>query len=256
MKTHADIAEFVDDAARHARGIPQLSEIGHALSLEEAYEIQALSVGRRLARGEQMIGMKMGFTSRAKMIQMGLDEMIWGRLTDAMRVEDGGTISLADFVHPRAEPEIAFLLKKPLEGTVTLIEAMSAVEAIAPAIEIIDSRYENFKFDLGDVVADNTSSSAFVTGAWARPDQDFSNLGMLLEVDGRPVQIGSSAAILGHPARALAAASRLVSESGLRLEAGWIVMAGGATAAHALEAGVCVRACVETLGQVGFSVQE
>lgn len=201
-----------------------------------------------------MSGIKMGFTSRAKQIQMGLSDMIWGRLTDAMRVQDGGAIELGNYVHPRAEPEIAFLLGKPLSGNVTLAEAMSAVEAIAPAIEIIDSRYEGFKFNLPDVVADNTSSSSYVTGAWQRPDIDFSNLGMSLEVNGRPVQVGSSAAILNHPARALAAASRLLGEQELRMEAGWILMAGGATAAHALSAGDSVRLQVERLGRVGFSV--
>lgn len=254
MGDYDAIAAIVDDAARLAHAIPQLSLNGYALDLTDAYRVQDASVARRLARGEAMSGIKMGFTSRAKQIQMGLTDMIWGRLTDAMRVQDGGEIDLARYVHPRAEPEIAFLLKKSLAGNVTLIEAMAAVEAIAPAIEIIDSRYEGFKFNLPDVVADNTSSSSYVTGAWCSPTIDFSNLGMALEVNGQPVQIGSSAAILNHPARALAAAARLLGEQDLRLEAGWVLMAGGATAAHALGPGDAVRLQVERLGRVGFSV--
>ncbi len=83
--------------------------------------------------------MKMGFTSRAKMIQMGIDDMIWGRLTDGMVVEDGGPISLKDYVHPRIEPEIAFLLKRPLKWPCTAAEALAAVDGVAPAMEIIDS---------------------------------------------------------------------------------------------------------------------
>lgn len=254
MSNLADIAAIVDDAARTATAIPQLSQSGHALDLKQAYEVQALSIARRLARGEAMIGMKMGFTSRAKQVQMGLEDVIWGRLTDAMRVEDGGTIDLQHYVHPRAEPEVAFLMKKPLSGRVTALEAAAAVEAVAPAIEIIDSRYRNFKFNLPDVVADNTSSSSFVTGPWAKADTDVANLGIVLECNGRPVQIGSSAAILGHPLRALAAASRLMGEQGLGLEAGWIVMAGGATAAQALTPGTTVRASVEGLGAPVFHV--
>jgi len=171
-----------------------------------------------------------------------------------MMVEDGGVIDLKNYVHPRAEPEIAFLLGAPLEGPVTATQALAAVEAVAPAIEIIDSRYRDFKFSLADVVADNSSSSGFILGAWESPEPDLSNLGMILEVDGRAVQIGSSGAILGHPARSLAAAARLSTAAGERLEAGWIVMAGGATAAEALRPGTHVRNSVQDLGFCGFSV--
>jgi 2-oxo-3-hexenedioate decarboxylase len=247
------LAKNVDDAARNATAIAQISAT-QTLSLEDAYAIQKKMIALRIARGERRVGMKMGFTSRAKMVQMGVSDMIWGRLTDRMLVEDGGRISKAKFVHPRAEPEIAYLLKAPLAGPVTPAQALAAVEAIAPAIEIIDSRFANFKFSLEDVVADNASSSAFVIGNWSKPDIDCSNLGMLLEVDGRAAQIGSSAAILGNPARSLAAASRMVAEHGERLEAGWIVMAGGATEAVALAAGTSVRNTVEKLGSVSFSV--
>lgn len=247
------LAKNVDDAARNAKAIAQLSAT-NALSLEDAYTIQKKMIGLRISRGERRVGMKMGFTSRAKMVQMGVSDMIWGRLTDKMLVEDGGRISKSKYVHPRAEPEIAYLLKAPLAGPVTPAQALAAVEAIAPAIEIIDSRFDNFKFSLEDVVADNASSSGFVIGNWSKPDIDCSNLGMILEVDGRAAQVGSSAAILGNPARSLAAASRMVAEHGERLEAGWIIMAGGATEAVALTAGVSVRNTVEKLGSVSFSV--
>ena len=254
MTDLAAIANIVDDAARYANAIPQLSETGCNLTLEEAYDVQQLSISRRQTRGEHLVGVKMGFTSRAKMQQMGISEMIWGRLTNAMRVEDGGEIYVANYVHPRIEPEIAFLMKDRLAGPVSGVEALNAVEAVAPAIEIIDSRYENFKFNLPDVVADNSSSSSFVVGGWNPPETNIDNLGVLLEINGQPVQIGSSAAILGHPLRALAAASRLVAEADLVLEPGWIVMAGGATAAHALRAGDSVRNSVQGLGAPGFSV--
>ena len=132
--------------------------------------------------------------------------------------------------------------------------ALAAVDGVASAMEIIDSRYKNFKFSLEDVVADNASSSSFVVGPWCRPDSNLDNLGMVMEFNGRPVQIGSSAAILGHPVRSLVAAARLTSEAGEKLEAGWIVMAGGATAAEALRPGINVRNTVEGLGSVSFNV--
>jgi len=247
------LAEIVDTAARKAHAITQLSE-KTPITVEEGYAIQAAAFARRLDRGEKQIGVKMGFTSRAKMVQMGISDLVWGRLSDQMLIEDGEEIDLKNYVHPRVEPELAFLLKKPLEGRVTATEAMAAVEAVAPAMEIIDSRYKNFKFSLADVVADNSSSSGFVLGTWQSPGTDLSNLGMVLEFNGRPVQIGSSAAILGQPVRSLAAASRLSTEAGRRLEPGWIVMAGGATAAEALKPGIYVRNIVQELGFVGFSV--
>jgi len=254
--TMADInalAKTVDDAARNAKAIRQLSDTID-ITIQDAYAIQSAAFQRRLARGEKQVGIKMGFTSRAKMIQMGLNDMIWGRLSSEMLVEDGDLINFNNYVHPRAEPELAFLLGRPLEGPVTATEALAAVDAVAPAIEIIDSRYLNFKFSLADVIADNSSSSSFVLGAWNKVNTDLSNLGMILEINGRPMQIGSSAAILGHPIRSLVAASRLSSDAGENLEAGWIVMAGGATAAHALKKGDYIRNVVQDIGFTSFSV--
>src|ERR1700686_565879 len=142
------LAQRVDDAAHYAKEIPQLTE---PITLVEAYAIQKESVGGRFARGERQVGIKRGFPSRDKMIQMGVHDMIWGRLTDRMIVEDGGSTSFKTYVHPRIEPEIAFLLKRELVGTITPLQAFSAVEAIAPAIDFIDSRYKAFKFSLTDV---------------------------------------------------------------------------------------------------------
>jgi 2-oxo-3-hexenedioate decarboxylase len=248
-------AETLDRAAATATAVPQFSD-GDIVDIGAAYAVQNASIARRLSRGENVIGMKMGFTSRAKMIQMGVDDMICGHLTDAMMVNDGEQISLANFVHPRVEPELAFLLKRPLSGAVTSMQAMAAVEAIAPALEIIDSRYRDFKFSLTDVVADNSSSSAFVVGPWNRADTDFSNLGMVMAFDGRPEAVGSTAAILGHPARSLVAAARLAGEYGHQLEAGSIVLAGGATAASALRSGIHVTLEVESIGMAAFGVTE
>ncbi len=247
------IAERLDEAARTASATPQLEE---PISLEEAYAVQAASLERRYARGEKRIGIKMGLTSRAKMTQMGVEEVIWGRLTDAMLVEDGDTIDFPAYVHPRVEPEIAFLLDRPLTGRVTPMQALEAVAAIAPALEIIDSRYENFKFSLTDVIADNSSSSNFVVGPWSDPHRDFSNLGLILRLSGVVKQIGSSAAILGDPIRSLVAAARLTSEAGEPLQAGDIVLAGGATAAEALSPGQHVQVAIQNLGSANFRTSE
>lgn len=247
------IAKQLDYAAFHAKATPQLFGENH-INLTEAYEVQRLLINHRLERGAKIIGIKMGFTSRAKMAQMGISDLIWGRLTSDMLIEEGGSIDLSHYVHPRVEPEVCFLLKKSLSGHVSHLEAWAAVEAIAPAIEVIDSRYKDFKFSLPDVVADNASSSGVVIGPWHRPDLDISNLGLILSFNGRPLEMGSTAAILGSPIRALVAAARLVAESGEVLQAGSLIMAGGATAAVPLEAGQTVRCEFQTLGSVSFHV--
>jgi 2-oxo-3-hexenedioate decarboxylase len=215
--------------------------------------VQKQNIARRLSRGEKRVGIKMGFTSRAKMVQMGVHDMIWGRLTDDMLIEDGGSTSLARYVHPRVEPEVAFLLKHELVGNLTPMQALSAVEAIAPALEIIDSRFQAFKFSLTDVVADNCSSSGFVVGAWHSPEIDFSNLGMVVSFDGCARSIGSTAAILGHPLRSLVAAARFAARADEPLQAGWIVMAGAASEAEALSGALWVGCEVEHLGRTGFA---
>jgi len=248
------LAATLDEAARTATEATQLIETHPDLTIEDAYAIQLLNVQRRWARGERRAGYKMGLTSRAKMQQVGVSEVIWGRLTDAMRLEEGGTLSLSRYVHARVEPEIAYIIGKPLSGEVSAAEALAAVEAVAPALEIIDSRYKNFKFSLPDVIADNSSSSGFYVGAWSKPDTDVSNLGIIMEVNGRAVQVGSSAAILGNPIRSLVAAARLVGRAGESLMPGDIVLAGGATAAHSLTVGEHIRTVFQTLGAVSFTV--
>jgi len=248
------LARTLDDAARTATLTAQL---GDRLALADAYRVQARSIGLRHARGERRAGYKLGFTSRAKMAQMGLHEVIWGRLTDAMIVADGGEAAAERFIHPRVEPEVCFLMGAPLAGTVTSLAAMRALAGVAPALEVIDSRYRDFKFSLADVVADNCSAAAIVVGPWSDPATvDVANLGLLLEIDGAAAQIGSSAAILGHPVRSLVAAARLVAEAGERLEPGDLVMAGGATEAVALNPGSRVRLEAERLGSVGFKLGE
>lgn len=246
------IAARLDEAAVHARATPQLKE---QISVAEAYEVQRLSMDRRYARGERRIGIKMGLTSRAKMAQMGVEEVIWGRLTDAMLIDDGASIRHGLYVHPRVEPEIAFLIERPLGPSVTPMAALAAVGGVAAALEIIDSRYENFKFSLTDVIADNSSSSAFVVGPWADPAIDIANLGMVVRIDGEVRMISSSAAILGHPLRSLVSAAHAAAAAGEPLQPGDVVLAGGATAAEALAPGQHVRLEVERLGSVDFRVE-
>lgn len=214
-------------------------------SLAQAYEIQRASIARRIERGERAKGIKLGFTSRAKMLQMGVDSLIWGLLTDAMIEEDGGVVDLGRYIHPRVEPEVCFVTRRVIDAPLTALEAADHLEAVAPALEIIDSRYRNFKFSLEGVVADNCSSAGLA------------NAGVRVLFDGRDVLVGSTAAILGHPLRSVVQASRLLHKAGMSLPAGSLIMAGGATAAEALRPGLHVQCRVGSgagaLGSVSFT---
>lgn len=245
------LAARVDDAARERRAIEQLTATT-PFDLATAYAIQHRSIARRHARGERPLGVKLGFTSRAKMVQMGVDALIWGLLTDAMLEEEGGTVELARYIHPRVEPEICFVLKKEIDRPLAPLELSSYVEAIAPAAEIIDSRYRDFKFTLADVVADNCSSAGLVVGPWAAPETDLANLGVTMRCDGRVQQIGSTAAILGNPWRSLVQVSKLAAAAEIKLPAGSLVMAGAATAAEALAPGKHVSVEIHGLGVAAF----
>ncbi|WFE19736.1 4-oxalocrotonate decarboxylase [Solwaraspora sp. WMMD937] len=245
----ADLAARLDEAAVTGTPIGQLAA-AHGVDVDAAYRVQRALIARRTDRGERLVGAKMGLTSRAKMAQVGVDSPILGQLTDATAVPDGGGVDIAGLIHPRVEPEIAFLLDRPPTLGMPFTDA---VRAVAPALEVIDSRYANFTFSLPDVIADNTSAALFTVGAWQPVPDGVDNLGVLLDIDGRTVQTGSTAAILGDPRRALAAGVALADRHGPALRAGWIFLAGAATAAVPLAPGAHVRATVQGLGTAAFT---
>ena len=249
-----NLAKVVDEAALNAKPIAQLS-LENEFSEKEAYEIQASSIARRYNRGEKLVGVKLGFTSKAKMEQMGVHDMIWGRLTDKMLIRRNTNVLLEKFIHPRAEPEICFLVKKDITQEVPMDEIKQYIYGVAGAIEIIDSRYENFKFSLEDVIADNCSSAGFVIGPWHNVDMLVGDLKMDLIINDEVVQSGSSNAILGNPWESVVAAARLCAQYGQTIKAGNYIMAGAATSAVYLEKNQTVKVEVETLGSVQFTIQ-
>lgn len=258
MNEHSikELAVLVDTAARQGETIAQLTTGAPDLGVDEAYSVQEASIALRLERGEKLVGMKMGLTSRAKMEQVGVHEPIYGRLTDAMIVPEGGQLTMSGRCHPRVEPEVAFIMKHDIQGPVTDAEAAEAVAGVCAALEIIDSRYQDFKFTLPDVIADNTSASGFVLGSVVKPisEVNLCNLGIVMEVNGEAVQIGNSSAIYDHPLRSLVELLNMLSRRGQGLKQGQIVLAGGATAAVHLKEGDRIRGLVDELGSVQFTV--
>ncbi len=251
-----DLAEVVDEAARNSEPIVMLTAEHPEMTLEDAYTIQRRSIARRIERGESLVGMKMGLTSKAKMDQMGVHNPIYGHLTDSMMLADGASIEHAAYCHPRVEPEIAFVMADDISGEVGPREALAAVEGICPALEIIDSRYKDFEFTLIDVVADNASSTGFVLGPTVAPPEwvELGNLGMVMSINGEVKATGSSAAILEHPARSLAALITMLDERGEGLHKGQVVLAGGATKAIHVHPGDRIGLEVDSLKMVELKI--
>jgi 2-oxo-3-hexenedioate decarboxylase len=211
---------------------PPLTDDWPELNLATAYAVQDLTLERRLARGERIVGVKLGLTSRAKQVRMGVDSPLVAWLTDAMALPAGEPITQDTLIHPRVEPEIVFTLGRRLQGPgVTVAQAMAAVETVHGGLEVIDSRYRDFRFTLPDVVADNASSGQFVVGPVGRSPEglDLSLEACVVEVDGTVVDSATGAAVRGHPGEALALAANDLGRRGIALEAGWIVLTGGMT---------------------------
>jgi len=251
-----DFAARLHGAAKSGGQVPMLTQEA-SFELEEAYGIQEALIQHRIREGAPLVGMKMGLTSLAKMEQMGVDSPIYGHLTSDMLLDDGGLLDVSQYGHPRVEPEVAFIMEEDVRGPTTSAQVATAVRGVCAALEIIDSRYQDFKFTLPDVIADNASSTRFVLGSTVLPIDavDLGNLGMVLEIDGEPVQIGSSAAILEHPLKSLAALVNMLAQRDQGLRAGQIILAGGATAAVALSPNQRVRVRVQSLGDASFFTQ-
>ncbi|PZD79667.1 2-keto-4-pentenoate hydratase [Mesonia sp. K7] len=249
-----EIAEILDQAAKHAKATQQLAA-DNEVSLEDAYEIQRLSIDKRLKRGEKVTGFKLGFTSRAKMEQMGVHDLIWGFLTDDMEIAAKGTTPLSKYIHPRVEPEIAFRVSEDITEAIGLKDIHKYIDKMAPALEIIDSRYENFKFSLEDVVADNCSSTGYVIGEWQDLDADITDLDIELYINNELKANGKSAAILNNPLVSVVELSRLASKAEIEIKKGMVILAGAATAAVYLNENETIETKIEKLGSVSFRVQ-
>ncbi|MFD4669771.1 2-keto-4-pentenoate hydratase [Lentzea sp. NPDC058450] len=237
MRAAVNIAETLHKAQTTATEVPSFGD----LTVDEAYAAQHALIALKERDGETVTGVKLGFTSEAKMRQMGVSEVIVGRITDAM---DGRTST--NLIHPKAEPEIAYRLARDVDGSTPILEC---VDAVAAAIEIIDSRYENFRFTYTDVIADNTSAAGYVIGAW-QPMTDVSDRAVRLTVGTSAVE-GSTSAILGDPANALVALEEVARKRGIPLKAGYVVLAGAATVALPLTDGY-VECSVDGLAPVSF----
>jgi 2-oxo-3-hexenedioate decarboxylase len=254
-QTIAGLAEHLENAELQARDVTMITLDFPDMDWDDAYAIQDEIRRRKEARGHRTVGLKAGLTSFAKMKQMGVETPVFGFVSDYMASPDGGEIKLGELIHPKVEAEICIVTKAPLKGPGCNVAAvMAATDFVLPAVEVIDSRYRDFKFDLKSVIADNTSSSRFVIGGRSRElgELDLRTLGVVLEINGEIRSMAAGAAVLGNPLAAVAMMANHLGQRGQEIPAGTFVMTGGVTEAILVKAGDSVAVRFQDLGTVSM----
>ncbi len=227
-------AEALFAAERDRQQIGLLSLVHPAMTMDDSYAVQAAFVARKIAAGRRQIGWKIGLTSKAMQAALGIDTPDSGVLLDDMRFEDGAVIPKGRFIQPRIEAEIAFIMKSPLAGEVTLFDVLNATDYVVPALEILDTRI--LRVDpatkkartIVDTIADNAANAGVVLGGRAmRPDAvDLRWMGAIVSRNGEVEETGLGAGVLNHPARGVVWLAGRLERYGAGIKAGDIVLAG------------------------------
>jgi 2-oxopent-4-enoate hydratase len=247
------LAERLYQAERQRVAVPPLTEQFPQMSVAEAYRVQRALVALKLRDGARVVGWKIGLISRPMQEMFGIDTPDFGHLLDGMALASGARLPCSQLIAPRVEPELAFVLGRDLQGPgVARDDVLAATERVAVALEVIDSRIEGWRIRLADTIADNASSARFVLGEGGRPPQglDLASLRLELLVDGEVVAEGTGAAVLGHPAEAVAWLCNTLAQFGEALRQGQVVLSGAVAPAVDLAPGRSFRARCPELGQV------
>jgi 2-keto-4-pentenoate hydratase len=251
--TRSAVARELYDAYATRRPVDQISTRYPDMTVEDSYQIQLAQIAERLAAGRVVIGHKVGLTSMAMQRQLGVDQPDYGHITDDMIYLEHAVISRDAFLQPKVEPEIAFVLKRPLRGPgVTVAQAIAAIDFVLPAVEIIDSRIRDWKIGILDTIADNASSGGIVLGS--TPVQvdavDLRLSGCVLHRNGEVAATGAGGAVLGSPLTSLVWLANTVGPLGITLEEGHIVLPGSQTSAIAVTPGDTFTAQFAGIGSV------
>ncbi|WP_434119644.1 2-oxopent-4-enoate hydratase [Pseudomonas fortuita] len=245
------IGQQLHQALQSGEPLAPLTDSHPDMTLEQAYAVQLAMIQPRLDAGAKVIGKKIGVTSKVVMNMLKVDQPDFGHLLSDMLYSDGGVIEASSLIAPKAEGEIAFLLKEDLQGPgVTVADVLRATASVMPCFEIVDSRIRDWKIQIQDTVADNASAAAFVLGDSAVDPRnvDLACVGMTLEKNGEIVATGAGAAALGHPANAVAWLANTLGKLGIGLKAGEVILSGSLAAMVPVQAGDQLRI---SLGGIG-----
>jgi 2-keto-4-pentenoate hydratase len=236
--------------------LPPLSETYEELTAEQAYAIQSawLDIKRR-ERPVRLVGHKIGLTSLAMQQLLGIDQPDYGFLLDSMMTAPGSAVRRADFIAPRIEPEIAFWLSSDLRGPgVTIENVLAATRGVSAALELVDSRIRDWRIKLVDTIADNASSARVIVSERIVDPAEIDLVAesvTLLRNDER-VGTGTGAAVLNHPASAVAWLANRLADFGVALRAGQLILPGAMCSAVNVDAGATYRANFAHLGEVAI----
>ncbi|MFZ2511845.1 MAG: fumarylacetoacetate hydrolase family protein [Gordonia sp. (in: high G+C Gram-positive bacteria)] len=221
--------------------------------LPAAYRVQERLTAGRVAGGARIIGRKIGLTSHAVQEQMGVDQPDFGVLFDDMAYTDGDAVPIDRLLQPKAEAEVAFVLKKDLgDGPLDTAQIADAIDYGVAAIEICDSRIDGWNIAFADTVADNASSGVYVLGTARKTLEEFApvDVGMRMLINGVEVSTGNGAACLGDPLNAVAWLARAARDFGEPLRAGQVILSGALGPMRPLAAGDEVTVQISGLGEV------
>lgn len=250
------VAAELYTAERTSVPIEPLSARHPDMGVADAYEVQLEGIRLRVADGDTVRGHKVGLTARVMQQQFGVAQPDFGHLLASMFHPEGEPLPVDALIAPRVEPEVAFVLGRPLAGPgVTVADVLSATAFLLPALEIIDSRIRDWRIGIADTVADNASSARVVLGGnrTAIDDVDPRLIGVVLRRNGEVVETGASGAVLGNPAGAVAWLANTISAHGGVLREGDVIMPGTCTRAVDMAPGDTVRADFDQLGHVAAS---
>lgn len=252
---HAHWARFLQAAVDDRCEVTGIgAQLGAEMSLDDAYLVQEALLAARFFKGDSLAGAKLGLTSKAKQQQMGVDEPAYGWVPrSSVLPGPSAEVVIAELIHPRVEPEFVFVMGDDLEGDdCTADDVLDRTELVVGGIEVIDSRYEAFKFTLPDVIADNTSAARVVVGTEGlRPrDVDLREVSCTFTVDGDVTGTATGEALLGSPAECVALLVRHLARSGRGLKAGWVVPAGAPLDARPFAVGTVATASYSHFGDV------
>ena len=254
--TIVQLGDELYEALRNCRTVAPLTERHPDITIDNAYHIQQQLLKRRIEQGAHVVGKKIGVTSAAVMNMLNVHQPDFGYLLDTMIYNEGEAIAANTLIQPKAEGEIAFILKHDLIGPgISNADVLRATECVMPCFEIVDSRIKDWKIKIQDTVADNASCGVLVLGDHAVDPRkvDLLTCGMVLEKNGEVVATGAGAAALGSPVNAVAWLANTLGRLGIPLKAGEVILSGSLAAMFSVKAGDNLRVTIGGIG--GCSVR-